>query len=82
MLSFDNLQVSQEKFFDCARKHRITIFIALACSNENLVLGKVDILDPETNSTPSVEALRHSEASPSTRGASDDAQNPFSLLFR
>jgi hypothetical protein len=48
VLSFYGLEVPHERFFGGARKHRITIFIAFACSNDNLVFGKVDILDPET----------------------------------
>ncbi len=48
MLAFHGLQVSEEGFFHCCWEHRVTVFVALSSPKDNLVPGKVDILDSKT----------------------------------
>jgi hypothetical protein len=47
MLSSHNIEVSQKRFFYDNRKCCVTIFIAFAGSDYDLVLGKVDVFDPQ-----------------------------------
>src|SRR3990170_2060202 len=47
MLALHGLQVSQERVLRSGRKHRVAIFVALASANDNLVPGKVNVLDPK-----------------------------------
>src|SRR5262249_60214767 len=47
VLPLHSLEVLSKRFRDCPRQHRITVLIALAGSNHNLVPGKIDILDSQ-----------------------------------
>src|SRR3990170_1925021 len=81
VLAFGPLKVFQKRFFDSGRKHRVAIFVALASANDNLVPGKVNVLDPKTATlhqpqSSSIEKQRHQPWS-----ARHATENPFHFLF-
>ena len=56
MLQFAAPEMSQERFFYYCRKHGVAVFVAFAGSNYDLVLGKIDIFDPQTPE-PSIASI-------------------------
>jgi hypothetical protein len=47
VLSFYQIKVLCERFFDCRGKHCVPILVALTSPDYYLVAGKVNVLDPE-----------------------------------
>src|SRR3972149_12078161 len=56
MLSFYQIKVLGERFFDCCGKHRVAVLVSLASPDYDLVTGEINILDPQP------QAFHESEA--------------------
>lgn len=48
VLPLHGFKVSEERLLYRRWKHGMAVFVSLTRSNEYLVLGKIDVLDPET----------------------------------
>jgi hypothetical protein len=81
VLASDGLQVAEKWFFDCGGKHRVAILVALAGSDDDLVPGKVDVLDAEAATLHKPQPCSIEKHAHQPRSALQAAQQPFHLLF-
>jgi hypothetical protein len=47
MLSFYQVEMLGERFFDCGGKHRVAVLVSFAGSDHDLVSGEINILDSQ-----------------------------------
>ncbi len=81
VLAFHSLQVSEEGLFHYCGKDRVPVLVALSCPNDNLVPGKVDILDSKTTTLhePQPSAIQKHGHQP--RSTLQRGQKPLDFFF-